>query len=177
GDSGAGKSTTIAALAQRGHEVIADDECFLRLDNNATIHAWPGVCQIRLWGDVRAVLGFDELRFEREMSRHSKCLIPIRPPRDPMQSCPLHRVYQLHRGLANSTTEVCRLDGIDAVEVLLQNIYPPGVAFHLGYQSNVFAVCAAAARDVPVFRLSRPWDLAALDESIDLLESHMLWTP
>jgi hypothetical protein len=37
----------------------------------------------------------------------------------------------------------------------------------------VLMVCAAVARDAPVFRLSRPWDLAALDQCIDLLQSHL----
>jgi hypothetical protein len=41
----------------------------------------------------------------------------------------------------------------------------------------VFNVCAAVARNVPVFRLSRPWDLAALDQGIGLLESHLLNLP
>src|SRR5690242_1926125 len=31
GPSGAGKSTIVAALAGRGHQVIADDECFLQV--------------------------------------------------------------------------------------------------------------------------------------------------
>ena len=61
----------------------------------------------------------------------------------------------------------------DAVEALMQNVYPPNFAVPLGYQSDVFAVCAAAARHIPVFRLSRPWDLAAIDRCIDVLERHL----
>jgi hypothetical protein len=55
----------------------------------------------------------------------------------------------------------------------MQNVYPPGLAAALGYQSHVFIVCTAVARDVPVFRLSRPWDFAALDQGIELLENHL----
>jgi len=68
---------------------------------------------------------------------------------------------------------VVRLQGADAVEALMQNVYPPGLAARLGYQSQVFTVCAAAARGVPVFRLSRPWDFATLDQGIELLETHL----
>jgi hypothetical protein len=68
---------------------------------------------------------------------------------------------------------VTRLHGADAVEVLMQNVYPSGLAACLGYLPHVFMVCTAAARHVPVFRLSRPWDFDALDEGIELLQSHL----
>jgi hypothetical protein len=84
----------------------------------------------------------------------------------------LRRVYQLHRA-PNGVAEVTRLQGADAVDVLMQNVYPSGFAAALGYQSHVFNVCTVAARDVPVFRLSRPWDLAALEQGIELLDSHL----
>jgi hypothetical protein len=176
GASGAGKSTLVAALARRGHEIISDDECFLQLGTNGDLQTWPGISQIRLWEDSRDALGFNGLGAERVMQGYNKCFVPVRPPRNPIQSRPLHRVYQLHR-VPNGITEVTRLRGADAVEVLMQNVYPPGLADRLGYQPHVFMVCAAAAREVPVFRLSRPWDFAALDQGIELLESHLRDVP
>jgi hypothetical protein len=172
GASGAGKSTLVAALARRGHEIISDDECFLQLGPNGDVQAWPGMARVRLWEDARAALGFDGPGVERVMHGCNKYFVPVRPPRNPIQSRPLRRVYQLHR-IPKGTTEVTRLRGVDAVEVLLQNVYPPDLAAHLGYQSHVFIVCTAVARNVPVFRFSRPWDFAALDQGIALLESHL----
>ncbi len=172
GASGAGKSTLVAALARRGHEVISDDECFLQLGTNGHVQAWPGISRIWLWDDSRTALGFDGPGVKRELPGYKKYFVPVRSPRDPTQSRPLRRVYQLHR-VPNGVTDVTRLRGTDAVEVLMQNVYPLGLAARLGYQSQVFTVCTAAARDVPVFRLSRPWDFAALDQGIELLESHL----
>src|SRR6202008_4886252 len=43
GESGAGKWTLVAALAVRGHQVIADDLFFLRLADTGDVKAWPGV--------------------------------------------------------------------------------------------------------------------------------------
>ena len=172
GASGAGKSTLAAALGRRGHESISDDECFLQLNTSGDVLAWPGISRIWLWGDARTALGFDGSGVERGMHGYDKCFVPVRQPRNPVQSRPLRQVYQLHR-VPNGVTEVTRLRGAEAVEVLMQNIYPAGIAAHLGYQSQVFMVCAAAARSVPVFRLSRPLDFAALDQGIDLLETHL----
>jgi hypothetical protein len=170
--SGAGKSTLVAALARRGHEIISDDECFLQLGANGDVQAWPGISRIWLWEDARAALGFEGPGIERVMHGYNKYFVPVRPPRNPVRFRPLRRVYQLCR-VPNDVTEVTRLRGADAVEVLMQNVYPPDLAAHLGYQSNVFMVCAAVARDVPVFRFSRTWDFAALDQGIELLENHL----
>jgi hypothetical protein len=176
GKSGAGKSTLVAALARRQHEIISDDECFLQLDANGDVQAWPGMSRIRLWEDAKTVLGFDGPGVERAMQGYDKYFVPIHPPRNPTKSRPLRRVYQLHR-VARGVTQITRLHGAEAVEVLMQNVYPAGFAERLGYQSHVFRVCTAIARDVPVFRLSRPWDFAALDQGIALLESHLRTTP
>jgi hypothetical protein len=172
GASGAGKSTLVGALARRGHEIISDDECFLQLDSNGNVQAWPGISRIRLWEDARDALGFDGPGMEREIQGYNKYVVPVPPPRDPIQCRPLRRVYQLHR-VPNGATEVIRLHGADAVEAVMQNVYPPGLAVRLGYQPHVFMVCTAVARDVLVFRLSRPRDFAILDQGIELLENHL----
>jgi len=172
GESGAGKSTLVGALARRGHEVIADDECFLQLGASGDVQAWPGIRRIRVWEHTRVALGFNGAMVEEEMRDQGKYVIPLHPSPHPMQARPLCRVYQLRR-VPNGVTEVTRLSGANAVEALMQNVYPPNFAVPLGYQSAVFAICAAAARHVPVFRLSRAWDLAAIDRCIDVLERHL----
>ena len=176
GASGAGKSTLVAALARRGHEIISDDECFLQLGTNGDIQAWAGISRIRLWEDARAALGFDGPGVERVMYGCDKYFVPVRPPRNAIQYRLLRRVYQLYR-VPTGGIEVTRLRGADAVEALMQNVYPPGLADYLGYQPRAFMVCTAVARDVPVFRLSRPQNFAVLDQGIELLESHLRNTP
>jgi hypothetical protein len=173
GPSGAGKSTLVAALSRRGHEIIGDDQCFLQLDNYGNVQAWPGISRIRLREDARTALRFNDPAIEREMRGRNKYIIPVRAPRNPIQARPLRGVYQLHR-VADGAAKLTRVQGADAVEVLMQNVYPPGAAACLGYQPRVFNLCAAAARDLLVFRLSRPWSLHALEQGVELLESHFL---
>jgi hypothetical protein len=172
GDSGAGKSTLVAALAQRGHEIITDDVCYLQLGSEGDVQAWPGISQIRLWEDARAVLGFNGPGVEREITRYNKYVIPVRPPRNPKQSRRLRRVYQLHR-VPNGVPEVTRLRGTAAVEVLMQNVYQSGFAERLGYMPHAFVACTAAARDVPVFQFNRPRDLSTLGQGAEMLEKHL----
>jgi hypothetical protein len=173
GASGAGKSTLVATLARRGHEIIADDLCFLQLGTNGNVQAWPGISRIRLLEDAKAALGLSGPEVKREMHGSNKYFVPVRPPRNPISSRLLRRVYQLHR-VPNGVTEVTRLHGADAIEILMQNVYASNFAERLGYKPPAFIACAAAARNVPVFRFSRPWDFAALSQSIEVLESHLL---
>jgi hypothetical protein len=59
------------------------------------------------------------------------------------------------------------------MEVLMTNIYRLGLAEHMGFKPAAFVICAATARDVPVFRFSRPMAFNALHEGVGLLEDHL----
>ena len=173
GETGAGKSTLVAALAARGHEVIADDVCFLQLGDKTDVQVWPGIRRIRLWQDAMVALGCDGPGVEREIHRYNKYLIPLRPPRNPTEPRRLHRLYHLYAASNGETPSVNRLRGAAAMEVLIQNIYRLGLAERTGHKPTAFALCAAAARDVPVFRFSRRLGFDVLDEGIEFLEDHL----
>ncbi len=173
GNSGAGKSTLVAALGARGHQVISDDVCYLKLADKEGVQAWPGIGRIRLWEDALAVLGCDGPGVEREFRGYNKYLIPVGPPRNPLQPRRLRRVYDLDTASEGSAASVSRLYGAAAVEVLMQNVYRLGLAEHMGCKPAVFVVCAAAARDVLVYRFSRPLGFDALREGVDFLEDHL----
>src|SRR5262249_16152541 len=128
--------------------------------------------RIRLWEETIKALGCDDPGLEREMHRFNKYFLPVRPPQDPIGRRRLRRVYQLHTA-PNSATQVIRLHGGAAVEVLMQNLYRIGLAECLGYKTHAFTVCAAAARDVAVFRFSRPFGFPALGQGVELLENHL----
>jgi hypothetical protein len=172
GESGAGKSTLAAALAGRGYQVIADDVCYQRMDDKGSVRIWPGIGRIRLWEEAMNALGCNGPGVEREIHGYNKYFIPVRPLRNPIESRPLHRVYQLHPALGG-VPKVTRLHGAAAVEILMQNVYRLDLAERLGCKPHAFIVCAAMARDVPVFRFSRPLGFDALVQSTELLEDHL----
>jgi energy-coupling factor transporter ATP-binding protein EcfA2 len=175
GPSGAGKSTLVAALARLGHEVIADDVCFLQLDSKGNLGVRPGIGRIRLWEEAIHALGCAGPGVEREMHGYNKYFVPVRQLQNPFEHRRLHRVYELHP-TPNGASTMTPLHGTAAVEVLMQNIYRLGLAECLGYKPRAFAVCAAAARDVPVFRFSRPKDFTALEKAVEFLVAHLQTT-
>jgi hypothetical protein len=172
GDSGAGKSTMVAALAARGHQVISDDVCVLDRGEQG-IRAWPGLNRLRLWEDAIMALGCDQPGIEREFRGYNKYLIPLHPARYPENARRLRRVYQLDTAAEGDRATITRLQGAAAVEVLMQNIYRATMAEHMGRKANLFVTCAAAAREVPVYRFSRPLGFHALREVVDVLEEHL----
>ncbi len=173
GESGAGKSTLVATLAAREHPVIADDVCFLRVNAKGHVQAWPGVNRIRLWGDAMAALGCTGPGVERELRGYNKFLVPVRPPPNPTEPRRLRRVYQLQAAPDGDAPSVNQLHGAAAVEILLQNGYRLELAEHMGHKPAAFVVCAAVARDVPVFRFSRPMGFDVLRQGIKFLEDHL----
>jgi hypothetical protein len=174
GESGAGKSTLAAALAARQHQVIADDVCLLKRGDEGEIWAWPGIGRLRLWEDAVAALDCNCAGVERELRGLNKYLVPVPSPPNPSRPRRLRRIYQLHAAPDGCAPSMERLQGATVFEVLIQNIYRLGFAERMGYKPASFLVCAAAARDVPLFRFSRPRKFDALKESVELLEHHLL---
>ncbi len=173
GDFGSGKSTLAAALAQRGHEVIADDTCFLTLDTKHEVRAWPGINQIRLWKDAITALGCEGLGIEVALGGRNKYFVPAQAQSNPGEPRRLYRVYQLSTATNESFPDVNWLHGAAAIEVLMQNVYRLCFAEYMGFKPAAFMLCAETARKVPVFRFSRPLLFDTLDKSLDLLEGHL----
>lgn len=172
GPKGAGKSTLAAALASRGHQVLADDVCFLRVDDKGGIRTWPGLSRIRLWQDTLTALGCGGPEVERELGGDNKYLIPTASPRTPSAPRRLRGVYQLHTTLNGGGASVDRIQGAKAIEVLVQNVYRLNLAACMGYKPAAFAACAATAINVPVFQFSRPFGFNLLQEGVEFLEDH-----
>ncbi len=94
GAPGAGKSTIAAALAQRGHLVLADDITALE-ERSGVIYAqpaYPGVC---LWPDSMALL-YRDLPETAPLSKQDKRRVASQEGlRFESRPLPLHRIYLL----------------------------------------------------------------------------------
>jgi hypothetical protein len=173
GPKRAGKSTTVAALAARGHQVIADDVCCLQLDEKDDLQAWSGINRLRLWEDAMTALGYNGPEIEREKHGKNKYFVPARPIHNPAEPRRMRRIYLLLFSPDDQVPTLARLQGAEVVEVLMQNVYRLSLAEHMGFGPAAFAACAAVAKNVPVFRFSRPIGFELLHESIEFLEDHL----
>ena len=166
GEAGAGKSTMAGALLARGAALVADD--LSRVEPGA-IH--PSSARIKLWGEAIERFGWQERVIQRDYLRDDKfhCSAPNHLTGE--QAVPLGGIVVLERadGLA-----LDRLVGSAALrEVLRGTLYRPEMLEAMGRWAEQGALAAQIVAQVPVWRLRRPKDYAALDAVCEAVEA--LW--
>lgn len=165
GVSGAGKSTLAAFLAERGHLTLSDDVCVIDGDRAGAM-VRPTLSRLKLWGASMDALGKPRLEAHRDTLRWEKYHLRQEPAVAPL---PLRAIVALEKAPADDTC-LREIAGAAAVTSVLENVFRPEFGRCLGFTPGVFRRSAAVAAAVPIFRLSRPWDLDRIDPVVDLLE-------
>lgn len=166
GQSGAGKSSTAAAVHMRGHSFIADDVAAVSLGTDpATV--FPGFPQMKLSPEVAVALGHD---FESLLLLH-----PLQTKRGyrttqqfPQAPLPIRRIYVLAEDAGLSIEP---LKPQEAVIELVRHSRPTTL-FHSGGATH-FLQCANLAKELTIYRLKRPRSLSLLPDLAQLVEEHV----
>ncbi|MGB3471869.1 MAG: hypothetical protein WBA51_13690 [Erythrobacter sp.] len=167
GDSGAGKSTTAAAMMLRGYDVLADDVC--PIESDGMIH--PGLARIKLWDDAAAKLGIVMKGLERLPGDRAKFNVPLpalssTAPRKPQLIVLLDSVR------ADEVT-VTSMTGADKFVALRNNIYRPIFNRALETEAQCLRRVAELSATTELIRISRPRDGFEIETLIDtILECH-----
>lgn len=165
GHSGAGKSTTVHALVQRGARLLSDDQLLV---DPATRLAYPAYPSAKLWAasatqlaiathdDARVKHGFDKFHVDLgdvflDAPRPLDLLIVLAPTPD------------------LAAPETRRFTRGEATAVLANLTHYGEVATAAGRGGALLRHAAAIAAQVPVHRVARPTDFAQFDALIDLI--------
>lgn len=173
GDSGAGKSTTAAALSQMGFPVLADDIAVLKL---AQGQYWvqPGYPRLRLW--PKSVKAFNtspkeltkvsSLGYKRYLNLASDSTGEWRFQNKPL---PLVGIYVMgKRDDQLKQSSVKSLAASEAMTKMIESIY--GSYFlNNDIRREEFQQLAQFVRKVPIRQLSRPNNLSNLDQLCNLI--------
>ena len=168
GEPGAGKSTTVAACAQKGYTVISDDMVCIQVNEEGNLLLIPAFSQIKIW--QRTVDG---------LQLHQEKMAPVREGVDKFSwhdsitfeenAVPLTAIFVLlPPNEPGSTT-----DQIPAsqVPVELLHHFPLADALLNGKSlEDYFKKSVAIAQTIPLFRMSRPANFAALYEFVTHLK-------
>ena len=163
----AGKSTTAAALAARGHPLVADDVLALA-ERQGKMEVRPAYPHLRLWPDVVAPLFGAGAELPLLTPNWDKRLLRLDAGFHP-GPLPLGAVYLLQpRG--EDAPRLQPVAGAEAVLALVSNAY---VGWFPGReaQARELAVLGRLARSVPVVRATPHADPARLGELCALLEA------
>ena len=167
GGSGWGKSSLAAALLRRGHELISDDVAAIDLrDDSATL--LPGLSRLKLNPQVATSLDIDhtELFTLDQQNGKKDWRVPHQFPIEPIQ---LKRIYVLD---VNTVAHIVPISHQEAVIELVRHSYPtrvnyPGDGAHLKQ-------CAQLVERVPMVRLHRTEDIAALPQLAEMVEYDLM---
>src|SRR5215831_1624013 len=152
GHSGAGKSTTAAAMAASGYELVTDDVLPISLDHDASPGAWPYLRRMKLCSEPIARLALSPVAVvSPRLDREKKFVRPQLAAPD--EWVRLERIYLLDSGPGASRVD--RLLGADAVRALVDQTYHFAFVLKSGSFRDHLEMCALIAARVPIYRLPR----------------------
>lgn len=154
GDSGAGKSALLAALLQRGWQLLADDIGAVALSENGIPMVYPLFPEMVLWRDTR-----EKLRLEPDVSEKRRLLVEEQFSATPQ---PLKAIYRL--AVHKDRPGMERIKGIQLFSLLTTLLYNSRIADVLLERSAYMALSAAITHHVAVHSMKRPRGQWCLDE-------------
>ena len=159
GPSGSGKSTFAASLCKKGHAIIADDLMVIDANTGMPL-VYPAFPQVNLWPDIAESIGCDLDMLPHVVPEENKRVIRLELgfSLDPL---PLKRIYILEKG---ETIEIQHLSPQESFIELMRNSYAVKSLISGLHLANHFSQCTKVAKDVPICRLLRPFDLKYLND-------------
>jgi energy-coupling factor transporter ATP-binding protein EcfA2 len=170
GRSGKGKSTLAASFAVAGHPLLTDDALVVR--RSASGHeVLPGHPSLRLWRDSEdAVIPAEALRAPAvDYTPKSRILTGAHLPYC-TRACPLHRVYFLGDGTAESTT-IAPVKAAEAAVAWLENGFLLDIEEQPRIAEQFDRVAGLATANVH-WRLDYPRAFTELPRVLDTLLAH-----
>lgn len=171
GDSGAGKSTSISALQQKGYKVFADDVVVLEEDTNGEVIAYASYPTIKLWEDSLEKLGVGELSEEAKLREHvAKYRVHFHEQfiREPL---PVTRVFVLKKNETLSVPSIKPLTGVQCFVDLYAQLYRTSQINSEEKRNLLFNSISALAQKIPVHLIERPMEGNSIEEVLALIQN------
>lgn len=168
GRSGAGKSSCVAALLQRGHAMLADEGVGVVLDRRGRPLALPGTPRLSLKSDVLDALDWRERASKNRWAESGQCWAPV--DRFHAAALPIRALYRLAFPRGDGI-EIETLRPAATFTALLRNAF--GEPRLYGSGQTFFRISAAMAKEVPGARLRRSGSPRRVDAIADRIEVHL----
>ncbi|MFZ1973374.1 MAG: hypothetical protein WAU89_11050 [Candidatus Acidiferrales bacterium] len=169
GSAGAGKSTTAAALAQRGHAILSDDVVALA-ERNGSFLVHPAYPYLSLWPpSVESLYGFVEALPRFSANYEKRCLaLPKQELRFEERALPLAAIYILGDRRGDPAPVVEELTLQKAFLSLVANTFATNT-LDSGMRAKEFETLARLVPRVPIRALWAHQDPGRLVDLCDLL--------
>jgi hypothetical protein len=171
-NSGQGKSTLAAHLAQRGFRVIADDICLIDAALTGAAMVIPTAPWLKLWRNSLENLGREAEGLDRVFSDDDKYRLPLAPVFEPEPILKL--VFLEDNEVSPTTTEIEEVPRVEAVPLLMNLTHHSYLLEATGQREENFLRCGRVLSQARAYRLIRPWGLMHLESTVDALENLLL---
>ena len=171
-NSGQGKSTLAAHLAQRGFRVLADDVCLIDAAQPGSAMVIPTAPWLKLWRTSLESLGRKAEGLDRVFTDDDKYRLPLAPVLTPEPI--LRLVFLEGNEIASTTTEIQEVPRVQAVPLLMNLTHHSYLLEATGQQEENFLRCGRVLSQARAYRLIRPWGLMYVESTVDALENLLL---
>lgn len=168
GDSGAGKSTTAAALAARGVRVLSDDLTALSTGSDGHPLAWPSFDHLRLWSDAERIVLGDSGRLERITPTWDKRRYPLMGDEFVAEPCPVSSIVVLEPR-ADRPDAVARAVAPAQALITLATLTYANYLLDTTMRATELAQLGALVRDVPVHSIAASSDSDGIGDLCDVI--------
>ena len=173
GNSGAGKSSLVAFMAQRGHTVVADDICLLDPKAPQNSRILPVAPWLKLWRTTLDALGQSSAGLPRIFAEDDKYRFAMPADSTPRALAEIVLLEWLPKG-EHDAPRFERLAPVHALHAVLELTYQSWLVRAIGHTESHFLRCGEALRGVRVYRMRRPRGFEKMARTLDALEAHMV---
>lgn len=171
GNTGAGKSTTVAALQKRGHAVLTDDLSPVKFNaaNQATIS--QGISRIKLWGDALERISIPYSPEDQIRDDVKKFHTPVNLKLED-NNFPVRKIFILEPH-GEEELKITELKGKEKIVEVMKHSFRTQLIEGFGLKQSHFEKSAKLINQVQIFKIRQPRKVNKLDELIDLIEQHL----
>jgi hypothetical protein len=172
GDTGAGKSTTVATLQAKGYRIFSDDVCVPILESDM-IKAFPAYPMMKLWKDSFVKTGIDsfqeENRIRPDLEKYGKSFYESFD----IQAQPVKQIFILEKDATLEKTQIRTqpIQGIEAFKHLQYYAYRLPYIEAMDMKKVYFELLIKLSNQIPVTLISRPDDNTTFNDLTGFIES------
>lgn len=173
GLSGAGKSSTLSAMLERGYAMLCDDICALRLDERQRAVVLPAFPRTKLWKDVAELLGHDVAMLHSVRDGLEKFEVPTQH-RFRTESSTVSRIYELQAAGDREELDICELGAGPGLGTIVRHTYRDRFLDGLAMRKAHFSLATALAQQVRTATVRRPTADLCVKELAERIEAHWM---
>jgi hypothetical protein len=171
GNSGSGKSTTVAALQKRGYSVLTDDLAPIKFNTDNQPIISQGISRIKLWGDALARISISYLPEDQIRDGVEKFQTPVLARLDKKDF--LVRKIFILEPYGKEDLIITELKGKTKIIELMRHTFRTQLIDGLDLKQSHFENMTKLINQVQVFKIKQPRKVNKLEYLIDQIEQHL----